>query len=314
MNKKPEHTIKAVALKTGLTPHVIRAWERRYRAVSPRRSDTGRRLYSDEDIERLSLLHKATGQGESIGQIANMSIDELNRLVEGSSEKPGYKSDTRPPANEKPPSYYVDACLQAAKDVDQKKLEVLLMKAAVNFSQPVFLEQVIEPLVYKTGDFWQSGEFKVLHEHIVSAIVRTVLGSMLNAQNAPERAPVMVATTPAGQIHEFGALLAAVTAASDGWRVVYLGPSMPADDIANAVRHQGAVVVALSVVYPGDDPALGQELVKLRKYMGGDINILVGGRAAKYYRNAFDATGSIYVESLEDLRLKLGKIRNSFSL
>ena len=298
------HPIRIAAKKAGLSPYLIRAWERRYNVVTPHRTDTNRRLYSDEDIERLSLLHKATLDGESIGQIANLSLSELASLVGGKNE---YLS------NEQSPASYVDMCLQAARDIDQKQLEAVLMKAAVNLSQRIFFEQVIEPLMYKTGDLWRSGEFKVLHEHVVSAVVRTILGGILNTQNAPKNASVMVVTTPAGQIHEFGALLAAVTAALDGWRVIYLGPNIPVDDIANAVDRQKAVVVALSIIYPPDDLTVTREFTKLRKFVGNDVRIIVGGRAAKYYQNVFDTIGAICVKSLEDLRVELDKIRNNFS-
>ena len=73
MNNAPEYSIKVVARRTGLSPHVIRAWERRYGAVEPERSATGRRLYSDTEIERLQALERATRAGHSIGQIAQLS-------------------------------------------------------------------------------------------------------------------------------------------------------------------------------------------------------------------------------------------------
>ena len=77
----PRHPIKVVARRTGLTPDVLRVWEKRYRAVSPTRLDTGRRLYSDADVERLLLLRRATLAGRRIGQVAKMPNAELEPLV-----------------------------------------------------------------------------------------------------------------------------------------------------------------------------------------------------------------------------------------
>jgi len=308
------HPIRIAAKRAGLSPYLIRAWERRYNVVTPHRTDTNRRLYSDEDIQRLSLLHKATLEGESIGQIAKLPLDELVGLVGIMPEKPGENENNGYSADVQSPSDYVELCLKAAKDVDQKELEAILMKAAVNLSRPVFLDQVIERLMYKTGELWRSGKFKVLHEHIVSAVVRTILGGMLNTQNETDKDSVMVVTTPAGQVHEFGALLAAVTAAMDGWRVIYLGPNIPVDDIANAVNRQKAIVVALSMVYPPDDSTVAQEFTKLRQYIGNDADIVVGGRAAKYYKNVFDNVDAKFVESLEDFRAQLDKIRSVHSV
>ena len=67
------HSIKIVAQRTGLSSHVIRVWERRYDAVSPRRTETNRRLYSDGDIERLKLLGEATEIGHTLAVRRNMS-------------------------------------------------------------------------------------------------------------------------------------------------------------------------------------------------------------------------------------------------
>jgi DNA-binding transcriptional MerR regulator len=75
------HSIKAVSRRTGLSPHVIRIWEKRYGAVEPRRTSTNRRLYSDAEIERLNSLRLATAAGHSIGNIATLPLRQLNSLV-----------------------------------------------------------------------------------------------------------------------------------------------------------------------------------------------------------------------------------------
>jgi DNA-binding transcriptional MerR regulator len=78
----PQHPIQVVARRTGLSADVIRAWERRYKAVTPQRAANSRRLYSDIDVEKLGLLRRATSAGRRIGDIANQTIDELYKLVE----------------------------------------------------------------------------------------------------------------------------------------------------------------------------------------------------------------------------------------
>src|ERR687893_2534240 len=78
---RPVRTIKLVARQTGLSVHTIRVWEKRYGAVRPVRASNNRRLYSDEDVDRLKLLRQATMAGHSIGQIARSSAAELRRLL-----------------------------------------------------------------------------------------------------------------------------------------------------------------------------------------------------------------------------------------
>ena len=79
------HPIRVVARRTGLTPDVLRAWEKRYKAVEPDRS-SGRRLYSDADVDRLLLLRRATLGGRSIGQVAGLSTAELEELTRADDE------------------------------------------------------------------------------------------------------------------------------------------------------------------------------------------------------------------------------------
>ena len=70
-SRMPRYPVRLVALQTGLTPHVLRAWERRYGVVTPTRTDGGQRLYSQLDIERLSRLRRLTERGHGIGRLAS---------------------------------------------------------------------------------------------------------------------------------------------------------------------------------------------------------------------------------------------------
>src|SRR3954468_20227311 len=76
----PRYPVRLVASRTGLSPHVLRAWERRYGVVNPTRSEGGQRLYSDLDIERLLRLRRLAERGHSIGRIGTLGVSELVEL------------------------------------------------------------------------------------------------------------------------------------------------------------------------------------------------------------------------------------------
>jgi methanogenic corrinoid protein MtbC1 len=118
-----------------------------------------------------------------------------------------------------------------------------------------------------------------------------------------------VVATPTGQIHEFGALLVAATATTEGWRVTYLGADLPAEDIAEAAVRTRARAVALSIVYPTGDPAVSDELRRLRNALPKGITLLVGGAAASAYGSWLDEIGAIRLNSLAELRLELQTLR-----
>src|SRR5678815_2708765 len=89
---EPHHPIGVASERTGLSPDVLRVWERRYGVVEPHRSSGGQRVYSDSDIERLSLLHRATKGGHGISHVASLSksrLEELVRDVEAARREPG---------------------------------------------------------------------------------------------------------------------------------------------------------------------------------------------------------------------------------
>ena len=116
-------------------------------------------------------------------------------------------------------------------------------------------------------------------------------------------------TTPARQLHELGALIAAASAAADGWQVTYLGADLPAEEIAAAAAQIGAKAVVLGIVYPPDDALLPDEIRLLRRRLPRTTELIVGGRAAAAYSDALEETGARRVESLRELREELDLLR-----
>lgn len=303
-----------VARKTGLSSHLIRAWERRYKAVVPERSESGQRLYSDDDIERLKKLKAVVDTGESIAQVAPLSDKELSTLIKSieGTAMAGIVSDSGNSNNATEiPGDYLRQCIESIIELDTERFEYTLMNATSDLSRPVLMEQVIEPLMNKIGTMWSDGQLKVAHEHIASAVVRTFLGNLSRAYRPIESAPAIVITTPSGQLHEFGALISSIIASADGWNAVYLGPNSPADDIANVVRTKQAKAIALSIIYPSDDPRVNSELRTLRKLVGPEIPILIGGRSAANFLGVINEIGAHLLSNVKDLRGKLQEIRRS---
>ena len=155
------------------------------------------------------------------------------------------------------------------------------------------------------------GSLRSSQEHAASAVIRAFLSQLLAGTQAASNAPVILVGSPKGQNHELGALMAAVAAASEGWKVIYLGPNLPADEIAYAANQTGARVVALSIVYPADDVRLPDELRRLRAQMPRDSVIIVGGNGSRGYTHALEEVRAIRSKNLDEFRLSLQKFRLS---
>jgi MerR family transcriptional regulator, light-induced transcriptional regulator len=307
------HPIKVVVRRTGLSPHVIRAWEKRYHAVEPHRTETNRRVYSGEDIERLTLLRRATLAGRSIGQVASLPTQELRQLVlaDESAQRRAPGAAPLPGRKRSSAARTLQQCLHAVENLDPQALKSSLERASVSLSRPALIHEIIGPLLHQVGEAWRGGSIRVAHEHLASAIVRSFLGNMNGGFPASPETPSLIVTTPAGQLHELGALLVATTGASEGWRVTYLGPNLPAEEIASAVEQSGARALALSIVYPPDDPHLKEELRRLANLLPrSSVSLLVGGRSANGYADVLDEIGAVSLADLDELRSHLESIRS----
>ena len=295
----------AVARRTGLSAHQIRVWERRYQAVVPRRSAGGHRLYSEGDVERLLLLRQLIDAGHHIGQVAGLEPAQLRSLA-----APGPRRGPVPGAA----PAALDRCVDAARRLDASTLEVELAHAHAEYGQHALVEQLIAPLLTRIGELWHQGALSIASEHLASVVVRSFIARLHPAGASTTAAPTLLTTTPAGQRHELGALLAAHAALAAGWQALFLGADLPAGEIAAACGRTAARAVALSLVFPADDPQLPGELARLRGQLDPQVLLLVGWRAAPAYQAAIAAAGGRIVADLATFRRELDQQRAALPL
>lgn len=268
--KTPLHyPIRAVAQMTGISLDTLRAWERRYEAVTPRRSDRGR-VYTEADVTRLRHLGALVDRGHAIGTIARLDDAQLTRLVESTEALSPGRSTAVPAAR-------IDDITAALDSYDLATIEQALNRFAAVLAPRDLIFAVILPLLSEIGRRWQGGTLRPAQEHLVSAIVRSVLGGLLRVLTRTEAVPRVVFAAPSGERHELGLLCAAVLAAAEGFGVVYLGPDLPAADIWHAASRAEAGIVIVSLTTPG--AVTRAELRALAQRPAG-IALWVGGPAA----------------------------------
>jgi methanogenic corrinoid protein MtbC1 len=289
------YPIGVVARRTGLSKDVLRVWESRYAVVSPARSESGRRLYSEEDVERLALLRQATSGGWSIGEVAGRSTEELRDLVIPTRATVAVRDGGAVPDE------LVAECLAAIDVMSAGRLEATLSRAIVELPATVFLDGVVTKLLEEIGNRWQSGILDPGQEHLASMAVRTALARVISDIQPGDSAPGILVATPTGEDHELGAMMAAAAAASSGWRTIYIGVDLPAEDIAAAVRRTRTEAIGLSLVAANGKSSLARvsaQLDRLRDEVGPGVKIFLGGRAAASHA---DVAARIGAERLSDL-------------
>ncbi len=310
-----QYLISTVAKRSGVKSERVRAWERRYQAVTPSRTVGGHRLYTDLDIARLKLLNVATKHGHSISQIARLSLDELNCLVRGEEKLQflvAQPESTDTAEKQTLAQAYMAKCFAAVTAFDAVALESYFENAVVELGTDAFIEHLLTPLLNKIGERWKTGELRPVHEHMVSAIIRSLTYILRNNAPLAATAPSMVVSTPIGQMHELGALLAAIMAEIKGWRVTYLGANLPAEEIAAAVKFTAARAVTLSISFATDDLVIPKELRRLKKLCGCDVALIVGGRAAGHYHALLEEIGVLNISSYAHFRDVLGQLETGY--
>ncbi|MGB5284023.1 MAG: MerR family transcriptional regulator [Polyangiales bacterium] len=272
MADEAKYRVGMVSKMTGLSTHTLRMWEKRYVAVLPKRTEAGGRLYTDADVERLRLLHELVESGHSIGGIAKLADTDLRHMAASVPAQPSQSAVQHLPELR-------SRVMNAIEQLRMQDAEQMLSRAALSTEPSKFLQTVVAPVLVEIGDRWRRGELRIVHEHAGSTVMRGLLFSLMRLYPANDSRRRAVVATPAKEDHELGALMVAMLAAMHGWSVLYLGPDLPAEEIAYAVRDTKADLLMLSItnLKPTDS---AREIAAIEAAIPKSVRVLVGGRAA----------------------------------
>ena len=293
MESENRYSIGAVAQLTGLTPETLRAWERRYQLVAPGRDERGR-AYSDADVQKLRLLKALTSKGHSIGRIASLTVGQLESL------RLAIPDDPRPVGAD------LTVLFNALEAFDGLGVDRELGRLASLLPPREFALEVAVPFLRQVGDGWHEGRLSVAHEHLASACVRSVLGTLVRLTGASEPRMRILFATPTGERHEFGLLAGALLAAAAGVYPLYLGSDLPPEEIALAARRvspMAVVVVATGAMAPHDVLASVRKLAEL---LPPSVPLWSGGARTDEFAARLVAAGALYLESFEAYEARLG--------
>ncbi len=268
------YSIKAITALTGLPAETLRAWERRYAGITPARSDNGRRLYSQQELEKLTLLAQLTRNGHTISKIAGLTCDALRALQQQSQ---ALHKDSSPPL--------LNQIIEAVQDYRIDRCEQLL-KRALLASEPLdYVCNILLPALEKVGDLWHQEKLSIAQEHMFSCCVKRIVLSMAHSlHNASTNNPAMLFATPSEETHEFGILLSCLLAASQQYRCYYLGANLPGKDIVEAVQHLQPDIIVLGMMKSPPEPATIEQLqIVVTAQETAARTVWIGGNGAEYW-------------------------------
>jgi DNA-binding transcriptional MerR regulator/methylmalonyl-CoA mutase cobalamin-binding subunit len=282
--------IQTASQLSGVSAHCIRAWEKRYRAITPGRSENGRRLYTEDQLKRLTLLGKLASLGNSIGMIAKLPDQELEEMLISMASLDGQRKSFMPLQAK---TNQLQEALVSPEDYLQNllmalhfyKLDVLsheMNKASMDLGYKKFATLVLVPLFHKIGHLVELGKLSIAQEHTLSALAKFFIGKQLNRHSlsaTPKKAKVVLAT-PTGEHHSLGILLSALILAEHNYEIFFLGEDLPASSLADAAKaiESQAVVLGISDHYNEMDPQRIQKyLQELRAALPKGVSICLGG-------------------------------------
>lgn len=316
------YTVKQVSQLTGISTDLLRAWERRYGVVSPRRTASRYRLYGDDDVARLRRMAELVAGGAPASLAAEQVVAESPPDLDGGATSspdgaPASGNGHRTPAGGAelgwtpaalPPSALppVDALAEAARDLDRAALERTLDRAMAAGSFETVFDEWLTPALVRVGEGWAAEEISVAGEHFVSAAVHRRLSQAFEAAGTAVNAPVVMVGLPPRTLHELAALALATCLRRRGVDVRYLGADLPVASWVSAARRLRPAAVAVSVPRPADERAAA-ELVRALAEADPTLRIFAGGRGCAGWGEEQPATvlqGSV-TRSAHDLAVSL---------
>ena len=298
--------IQIASQLSGVAAATIRAWEKRYTAVVPTRAENGHRLYSETDIEKLSMLFKLTELGQTIGRIAHLPLEELKNIystlmTDKSQDTKGFFVKESSPMDYQKMLSNLYIALAAYKiDIISHELE----KAKTTLTPRDLTLHILVPLFHEIGNKVLRGELSIAQEHTLSAIVSFHLGQMIGSHytRVLQKKFLVLITTPEGEMHEIGILASALLCVQHGIKFVFLGPNMPADSLAEAANALECDAILMGVTKGhelNEHITLQEYLDKLKNNLKGNKKIWLGGNLRPYIRTEVEKQGMIYFPTLE---------------
>lgn len=214
------YSIKELEKLTGIKAHTIRIWEKRYQLISPQRTASNIRFYSDDDLKKIINVSVLNGHGVKISSIARMSTDELQKKILEISAT-GNQADI-----------HVDNLITSMIDMDEEKFknELSVLEEKSGFERTV--TDIIYPFLEKIGIFWQTGNITPAHEHFISNLIREKLIVAIAGLPVPPKTAIRAMLFLCeGELHEIGLLFCHYITRKNGFRTFYLGQSVPLADL-----------------------------------------------------------------------------------
>lgn len=259
--------INVVERETGLTKDMLRKWESRYGYPQPLRTEIGERVYTAEDLRRLKSIKRLLDCGMRPGDVVHRPMDELAVL----------QTQCRVCSAEGARSGVVDQALDHLRGTSVDALKNMFRQLLIRQGLKEFVISSVAQLNVAVGSAWAEGTLSVFQEHFYTETLRNFLMDAIACIEKPPHAKKVLLSTPPEELHGLGLLMVQALFSLDGYECISLGTQTPATELAAAVAHYGADIVAVSISVTCPKRQWVPFLESLRLHTPETVQIWVGG-------------------------------------
>lgn len=244
------------ARRVGVSPDLLRAWERRYGLLRPIRSTGGFRLYTADDAERVARMRRALDAGLSTAEAARVALED-SRPAEGLLEDAAAR------------------LLTATRGYDEAGVQAVLDESLAAFGVEAVLREMILPALAQVGDDWEQGRLDVGQEHFASNLIRGRLLALARLWGRGGGPLALLACAP-GERHDISLLAFGLVLRSHGWRILFLGADTPISTLTQAAERTAPALVVVT----GFDPALLEAEASALRRLAKTVPLALSGPGA----------------------------------
>lgn len=221
-----KYSIKDLERLSGIKAHTIRIWEQRYGITNPDRTDTNIRNYTSLDLKRIINISVLNNHGWKISKIALLSSSQIEQEVKALIDSISESQDV------------MDGLVMSMIDMDEERFEFLITSAIQSLGFLPAIEKVVYPFFDKIGVLWLTGSISPAQEHFISNLIRQKIIVAIDAipsvyHNAKGKIIIYLRE---GELHEIAALIQYYICKQNGYKVFYLGQSVPYEDVVNITK------------------------------------------------------------------------------
>ncbi len=290
--------IRTVAAVTGVNPITLRAWERRYKLITPKRTPKGHRLYTKDDIELIERVTTLLNQG--------MAISQVKPLLQ--KEQTPHASTANKDSQDIWQKYQ-DMMLEAISVFDENRLDSIYNDALSLYPVDIVSSRLITPLLKVLGTSWKQHEAGIAKEHFFTVYLRNKLGARIQHMNLRTTGPLLLIACLPGEQHEIGMLLFSLAATNYGYRTLILGANLPLEQIPAVLEKRPCEAIVLSGFSKPSKDLFSKHLPKLISEV--TVPVFTGGALAERHKNEIESVNAIYAGT--DIHTGLETITNTLN-